>query len=72
MNTTTLELVEVGERRVTSPDDLDHWFCACNRDVALCGADIAGQPESEPVFTDDDCVVCDDLLDLPCERCGAP
>ncbi len=50
-------------------DDLLHWYCECNEFIGLCGVDLTnaqhGDPELEPI-----CVVCDDLDDLPCPRCG--
>ncbi|MFJ9114447.1 hypothetical protein ACIRJO_02740 [Streptomyces sp. NPDC102394] len=50
-------------------DTLTHAVCPCNDDLALCGANVAGQTwadESEDV----DCVVCLDLVEQPCQRCG--
>ena len=72
--TTSLVVVidEAAAFRSGDDDDLDHYYCSCNEDVALCGADISdalditGSPESG-----DTCVVCIDLDDLSCERCGA-
>jgi hypothetical protein len=58
----------------TGDSDLDHVFC-CEPTMALCGVNIAGDPVNEGEWTEDDpdlCVVCVDLSDLPCERCGAP
>lgn len=50
-------------------DNLTHSVCACDDDLALCGADVSGQP-----WADDDeevdCVVCQDLMGEPCARCG--
>lgn len=48
-------------RRTTTGDNLDHWWC-CDPDRALCGADLTDHTDG----TDPDCVVCEDLLDLPC------
>lgn len=50
-------------------DALTHVVSACNEDIALCGADVAGQiwaGESEEV----DCIVCRDLMNYDCPRCG--
>lgn len=53
----------------SSGDDLDHTYCECDPDVALCGADVSDAPVIvEPL---NPCVVCEDLDPLPCERCGA-
>ncbi|MET9081413.1 hypothetical protein ABZX77_05830 [Streptomyces sp. NPDC004237] len=49
-------------------DDETHVVC-CNREVALCGTDVADLPwvgdEEEAT-----CVVCRDLEGQPCPRCG--
>ena len=51
-------------------DELDHWYC-CDPDRSLCGRDISDLEECEEWSCDDHpCVVCEDLVDLPCERCG--
>lgn len=55
-------------------DDLSHVFCQCDPDLALCGRDITGEPKSDEVDwvpDEDTCVVCDDLTDSLCPRCGA-
>ncbi|MFC8465978.1 hypothetical protein [Streptomyces sp. NPDC057250] len=53
-------------------DDLEHAACPCNEDVALCGADVSSTPWADkdrpPVNL---CVVCADLVALPCPKCGA-
>ena len=48
-------------------DDLDHIVCDCDEDRALCGLDVSTSPWSDGGL---DCVVCAELDDLPCERCG--
>ncbi|WP_329214894.1 hypothetical protein OG352_05460 [Streptomyces sp. NBC_01485] len=51
-------------------DDLTHSVCECTPDIALCGTDMAG---AEWADEDDDvtcCVVCLDLEDEPCPKCG--
>lgn len=52
-------------------EDLSHAVCGCDEDTALCGTDVSdvpwaadGQAPSNP------CVVCVDLAELPCPRCG--
>lgn len=47
----------------TTGDNLDHWWC-CDPDRALCGADLTGADDNDDI--DPDCVVCEDLLDVPC------
>ncbi|MGP4114617.1 hypothetical protein ACTWP5_27375 [Streptomyces sp. 4N509B] len=46
-------------------DSIDHLYC-CDRGRALCGTDIADEPETDGA----DCVVCLDLDLLPCPVCG--
>lgn len=50
--------------------DFCHLYC-CDPDRGLCGADLRGLVD----FGDNDspepyCVVCEDLVELICERCG--
>lgn len=52
----------------TDDDGICHLYCECDPDLALCGLDVTD-------FEDDDdfdafCVVCEDLVDVPCTRCG--
>jgi hypothetical protein len=51
-----------------SHDDTTHVFC-CNPDRALCGQDVSTEPEV-PYGVGHDCIVCLDLEDQPCSRCG--
>ena len=52
-------------------DELDHYYCVCDPDRALCGRDISDMKECKEWSCDADlCVVCDDLATRPCERCG--
>lgn len=52
-------------------DGMAHAACPCWPDIALCGVDVSGLP-----WADDDaelanpCVVCLDLDEQPCPRCG--
>jgi hypothetical protein len=47
---------------------LDHWYC-CDPRVALCGAAIVEWDDDE-VCPEHECVVCRDLLEVPCSpRC---
>lgn len=53
------------------PEDLIHIFCPCDEDVALCGEELGGAFwENAP--EEDECVVCIDLQNHPCPRCGEP
>lgn len=54
--------------RETGSVDLNHLYCDCDPDKALCGTDVSGWPENDE---GDPCVVCDDLLWALCPRCGA-
>ncbi|MFI0897731.1 hypothetical protein [Streptomyces sp. NPDC020983] len=51
--------------------DLDHIYCPCDPDTALCGTDITGATFVDDVDTA--CVVCLDLeeTDAPCALCGS-
>jgi len=51
-------------------DDLFHWVCECDWNIALCGIDVSGQTYKVPTPSDPMCVVCDDLMYAPCPRCG--
>lgn len=72
----TLELIET-EKLDSSTDDteMDHWYCeTCNPDpdlhcIAFCGTDVTDQAYG---FSDDNvqCAVCEELVDLPCGKCG--
>jgi hypothetical protein len=48
--------------------DLTHVYC-CDYDLALCGLDVTDMPEV-PDGTGQDCVVCLDLEEQTCPRCG--
>lgn len=49
--------------------DVSHWVCDCDPDAALCGAGVA---DEEWMDDDEDvtCVVCNDLVDIDCPKCG--
>lgn len=63
------DLLPNTEARQASSDDADlnHIYC-CDHDRALCGADVSGDPEVD--IDDADCIVCLDLEDATCPRCG--
>jgi hypothetical protein len=54
----------------TNTPDLVHWICGfCYQDlpaIAMCGYEITKYGVAESA----DCVVCEDLVDKPCEVCG--
>lgn len=50
-------------------ESMTHVYCYCDENLALCGTDITGWQEAED-DEDTECVVCLDLEDQPCERCG--
>lgn len=66
---TTEPVVRVG--RSADDDDLGHIFCDCDENRALCGADVTDCPVVEDRDDSLLCVVCADLEDVPCERCGS-
>jgi hypothetical protein len=52
-------------------DDLSHAACPCFPDVALCGVDVSGWEWAEDgQQPENPCVVCVDLDEQPCPRCG--
>lgn len=53
-------------------DELYHVVCQCDEDTALCGLDVSDIPYTVDFIPEDDivCVVCEDLAQRPCERCG--
>lgn len=53
--------------RSSGQSPLNHIFC-CDRDTALCGADVSNDPIVE--LEEADCVVCLDLEEQPCPYCG--
>lgn len=59
----------------SAADDICHLWC-CNEDVAMCGADITGEPPC-PHPDDEDCPACPmcSLVEdeaLPCPVPGCP
>ena len=52
--------------------ELDHLFCDRHAPTrALCGADISGhQLAHDSAVLTEPCVVCLDLEEQPCGRCG--
>lgn len=51
-------------------DNLDHLYCPCDEDIALCGTDISEADDLENFPEDDLCVVCYHLMGQLCKRCG--
>lgn len=52
-------------------DENEHIFCWCDVNLALCGADISESPiELGERAWPDMCVVCAELENSPCPRCG--
>lgn len=52
-------------------DDMWHTFCHCSPDVSLCGVAVGDDAEVEWESTQaTECVVCADLEDRDCPRCG--
>lgn len=68
MSIFTQEMVE-SVTSTNGPDDIIHLVCECDEDVAFCGERF---PPGKP-FRDNEeanCVVCLDLDQFACERCG--
>lgn len=51
-------------------DDLVHVHCPCTPEWTLCGVETGDGPVMSDA-TEVTCVVCADLDDEPCARCGA-
>lgn len=69
MSTQVLERPRTDDN--SADDDYEvHLWCHCSPNRTLCGIDF-----EEAMYDDDDdeeitCVVCIDLENRPCERCG--
>lgn len=57
-------------RNTDEPDDVAHIVCDCDDNRTLCGLDGTGMHWLE-VDELPDCVVCLDLDDFDCDRCGS-
>ena len=57
------------EETTTNDEELDHYYCSCDDTHALCGTSTIGMEIVEE-FTGTLCIVCDDMADQPCPRCG--
>lgn len=69
----TAKLTLPNSTSVMNSFELDHYVClGCNEDLALCGEDMtdAGWVD-EGDDSADDCIVCFDLSEIPCQRCGS-
>lgn len=51
-------------------DQVSHIACACSPNVNLCGLRQEFHGFTDGPLPSNACVVCVDLDDLPCERCG--
>jgi hypothetical protein len=57
----------------TGDDDWTHYFCDCDPDVGMCGADLTGLEELDEDDGSPDCELCVVLLEATagvCGRCG--
>lgn len=54
--------------------DLDHIFCNCSPEVAICGTNISSEDDMEEwdEYSEDMCIVCMELdkANYPCSKCG--
>ena len=57
---------------VTAKRELMHVICECDWDVSMCGADVSSAHHCPDDMSCgcEPCVVCDDLIDTPCRKCG--
>ena len=51
-----------------SNTELDHYYCDCDENHALCGTNITGMQLVEN-FTNP-CTVCEYMNEEPCPKCG--
>jgi hypothetical protein len=51
----------------TDDEDIHHLVCECNENKAICGSDVSGWEWGE---NGAECIVCMDLLYIPCPNCG--
>lgn len=70
-----LDVVERVEPQLSDgdwDDSVEHYYCYCSPDIGLCGTDLTDAPDHTDMDTpiEDDCVVCIDLFDSDCPRCG--
>ena len=49
--------------------EVDHYYC-CDKDKALCGADLRGQTEVYTILPHKLCTVCHHLDQHRCKECG--
>ncbi len=67
-----MPLVEKGEPAPAEFPELSHWYCDCSHPVMLCGSvDTSHECPDDGSCGCQLCLVCEDLIDLPCQRCGA-
>ena len=53
--------------KASTDDTVDHYYC-CDEDESLCGLDLSDVPHIDHL--PNLCVVCDDLVQATCPRCG--
>jgi hypothetical protein len=59
---------EPSTQDILDDSDIVHFVCNCDEDTALCGIDVSEADETDSL--EDTCVVCVDLNEFPCPRCG--
>lgn len=54
--------------------DLDHIFCTCSPELAICGTDISSEDDlgEWDDYSENMCIVCLELdkANYPCSKCG--
>jgi hypothetical protein len=66
--TDTFTLVKPQDTETDTPE-LFHYVCDCDVNTALCGLDVT-DAQMKDEGDDIVCVVCYDLVNLPCKTCG--
>lgn len=67
MNVSASIRTNPSQRGAAREDELEHWYC-CDPNWSLCGRDLTDVPVAP--FEEASCVVCEDLVDSICPRCG--
>jgi hypothetical protein len=71
MIATATETARADGEAQTAKSELQHWYCDCSKPVMLCGVvDTSHECPDDLSCGCLPCLVCDDLVDVPCERCG--
>lgn len=68
--TTTLLDQRIEVRTSDADGEIDHYFCCCTPNLALCGKDLSDEAVCPEGCSHDECKTCVDLIDITCMFCG--